>query len=238
MVVIGPHAAMTRGPTLDSMAERWATFDCYGTLVDWNGGIRSTLASLWPDADAASLLQRYHAIEPAVQAREPMTYRRVMAEVLWRLAAAENLVVPDGRGDALADSLPSWPVFPEVSGALRRLRRDGWRLAILSNTDADLLEASIGAIGVRPDAIVVASEIGSYKPQPGHWEAFFARTGADRDGHVHVAASLFHDVEPSARLGLRCVWINRLGEASDLPRAGELPDLRELPDVLGRLVPR
>ncbi len=178
------------------MTERWATFDCYGTLVDWNGGIRSTLASLWPDVDAGSLLQRYHAIEPAVQAREPMTYRRVMAEVLWRLAAAENLVVPGGREDALADSLPSWPVFSEVPRALRRLRRGGWRLAILSNTDADLLDASIGAIGVRPDALVVASEIGSYKPQPGHWESFFAQTRCAPQRHVHVAASLFHDVEP------------------------------------------
>jgi 2-haloacid dehalogenase len=219
------------------MSERWATFDCYGTLVDWNGGIRSTLASLWPDADADSLLQRYHAIEPAVQAREPMTYRRVMAEVLWRLAAAENLALPDGRGDALADSLPSWPVFPEVPGALRALRADGWRIGILSNTDADLLAASTAAIGVQPDATVVASEIASYKPASGHWESFFERTRCARQRHVHVAASLFHDLEPCARLGLRCVWINRLGEASDLPRDGELPDLGGLPALLERLLP-
>jgi FMN phosphatase YigB (HAD superfamily) len=83
----------------------------------------------------------------------------------------------------------------------------------------------------------VASEIGSYKPMPGHWEAFFERTGAPREGHVHVAASLFHDVEPAARLGLRCVWINREGESSDLPRSGELADLSGLPDLLDRLIP-
>lgn len=216
--------------------DRWATFDCYGTLVDWNGGVRTTLASLWPDADADALLLRYHAIEPVIQAREPMTYRRVMAEVLWRLAAVEKLTLPEGRADALAESLPSWRVFPEVPDALRQLQADGWRLAILSNTDSDFLDASIAAIGVEPDARVVASEILSYKPKPAHWEEFFARTGAERDGHAHVAASLFHDVEPCARLGLRCVWINREAETSDVPRAGELTDLAALPRLLGRLV--
>jgi 2-haloacid dehalogenase len=219
------------------VSDRWATFDCYGTLVDWMGGLRSTLASIWPDADADRLLHRYHAIEPAVQAREPMTYRRVMAEVLWRLAAAERLAVPADRAEALGDSLPGWPVFAEVPPSLRTLRERGWRLAILSNTDPDFLSASLHAIGVDVDERVVASEIGSYKPAPGHWETFFARTGADRARHVHVAASLFHDVEPCARLGLRCVWINRLDESTDLPRAAELPDLAGLPERLSRLVP-
>lgn len=229
-----PWRAVLHSPPV---SERWATFDCYGTLIDWMGGIRATLASIWPDADADALLRRYHRIEPAVQAREPMSYRRGMAEVLWRLAASEGLVVPDGRADALAESLPRWPVFPEVPGALRELRERGWRLAILSNTDSDLLDASLAAIGVPPDARVVASEIGSYKPAPGHWEAFFEHTGAAREAHVHVAASLFHDVEPAARLKLRCVWINREDEWSDLPRAGELPDLSGLPGMLEALVP-
>jgi 2-haloacid dehalogenase len=220
-----------------AVSERWATFDCYGTLIDWMGGIRATLASLWPGVDVDELLHLYHRIEPAVQAHEPMTYRRVMSEVLWRIAAAERLVIPDGRTDALAESLPGWPVFPEVPTALRALRERGWRLAILSNTDADLLDASLTAVGVEVDVRVVASDIGSYKPAPGHWETFFDRTGAERERHVHVAASLFHDVEPAARLGLRCVWINRESETSDLPRAGELPDLSALPDLLEDLVP-
>jgi 2-haloacid dehalogenase len=217
--------------------ERWATFDCYGTLVDWRSGIRAVLAELWPAADADLLLRRYHEIEPAVQSGPMLTYRRVMAEVLWRVAAAERLELPPDRTDALASSLPSWPVFGEVPTALRTLRDDGWRLAILSNTDPDLLDASLSAIGVPVDERVVASEIGSYKPAPGHWEHFFERTGADRDRHVHVAASLFHDVAPCAELDLRCVWINRLAEASDLPRAGELRGLTGLPSVLDRLVP-
>lgn len=219
------------------MNERWATFDCYGTLVDWMGGIRGTLARLWPDEDSSALLERYHSIEPAVQAGRGIPYRQVMAETLAGLAEAEGLTVPPGEEDALGRSLPSWPVFPEVSGALSELRARGWRLAILSNTDPDLLEASIAAIGVPVDLRVVASEIGSYKPAPGHWETFFRASEADRGRHVHVAASLFHDVAPCARLGLPCVWINRLGEASDLPRAAELTDLAELPDTLDRLVP-
>lgn len=217
--------------------ERWATFDCYGTLVDWRSGIRGRLASLWPEADADRLLDRYHAIEPSVQAGRGVAYRSVMAETLSGVAAAEGLAVPAGAEDALAESLPSWPVFPEVPAALSELRARGWRLAILSNTDPDLLDASIRAIGVEVDERVVASAIGSYKPAFGHWETFFERTGADRTRHVHVAASLFHDVQPCASLGLPCVWINRLGEASDLPRAGELADLRDLPDTLDRLVP-
>jgi 2-haloacid dehalogenase len=220
------------------VTERWATFDCYGTLVDWMTGIRTTLASLWPDADADALLRRYHTIEPAVQAGERKTYRRVMAEVLWRLAASEDLSLPAGRADALGESLPGWPVFPEVPTALETLRERGWRLAILSNTDPDLLDASLATIGVPADERVVASEIGSYKPAPGHWQTFFARTGASRDRHVHVAASLFHDVQPCAGLGLRCVWINRESQHSDLPRAGELSSLTGLPDLLDSLVPR
>jgi 2-haloalkanoic acid dehalogenase type II len=186
---------------------------------------------------ADALLHLYHRIEPAVQAHEPMPYRRVMAEVLWRVAALERLAIPDGRTDALAESLPTWPVFPEVPDALRALRERGWRLAILSNTDADLLDASLTAIGVEVDVRVVASDIGSYKPAPGHWETFFDRTGAERERHVHVAASLFHDVEPAARLGLPCVWINREAETSDLPRTAELTNLSGLADLLDRLVP-
>lgn len=201
------------------------------------GGIRTTLESLWPDEDPDSLLERYHAIEPTVQASRGVSYRSVMAETLDGVASAAGLIVPAGRRDALGESLASWPVFTEVPDSLTALRERGWKLAILSNTDPDFLDASLEAIGVPVDVLVVASEIGSYKPAFGHWRTFFRRTGADRARHVHVAASLFHDVQPCATLDLRCVWINRLGETSDLPRAGELTDLSELPDTLDELVP-
>jgi 2-haloacid dehalogenase len=219
------------------VGDRWATFDCYGTLVDWMGGIRSTLAELWPAADADALLARYHAIEPVVQEGRGIPYRTVLAEALTKVAAEEGLDLPADRRAALADTLPTWPVFPEVPEALTELRGRGWRLAILSNTDPAFLDASLRAIGVPVDERVVASEIGSYKPAFGHWETFFIRTGADRLRHVHVAASLFHDVQPCAALGLPCVWINRQAETSDLPRAGELTDLTRLPDTLDALIP-
>src|SRR5206468_3803989 len=133
---------------------------------------------------------------------------------------------------SFADTLPDWPVFPEVPQSLTTLKEHGWRLAILSNTDPDLLAASIEAIGVRPDLTITAAEAGSYKPAHGHWKRFFERTGADRARYVHVAASLFHDIAPAAELGFPAAWINRKAEHSDLPRAAELPDLSELPATL------
>ncbi len=217
------------------MSDRWATFDCYGTLVDWMGGIRATLARLWPQADPDALLRRYHEVEPQVQAGRGVAYGQVMSEALARVAEAEHLAVPAGEDDALSVSLPSWPVFAEVPAALAELRERGWRLGILSNTDPEFLDMSLQAIGVPVDMRVVASEIGSYKPAFGHWETFFERTGADRARHVHVAASRFHDLEPCAKLRLPCVWINRQHETSRLPRAGELRDMTELPDTLDAL---
>jgi 2-haloacid dehalogenase len=222
---------------LGFVAERWATFDCYGTLVDWMSGIRATFERLWPEADADELVGRYHSIERRVQAGSGISYRRIMQKGLSGVAAADGLTIPLGEEDALGASLSSWPVFVEVPDALATLRAEGWKLAILSNTDADLLEASLGEIGVPVDHRVVASTIGSYKPAFGHWETFFRETKADRARHVHVAASLFHDIEPCAALGLPAVWINRLRESSDVPRAAELPDLTDLPRSAAALVP-
>jgi 2-haloacid dehalogenase len=222
-----------KGGTLSRMADRWATFDCYGTLVDWNSGIRSELARMFgPDA-APSLLERYHEVEPQVEAEDPgLPYRDVMRLTLARIADP-----PDGDKDALARSLPHWPVFSEVPAALTDARDRGWKLAILSNTDRELIEASKARIGVPFEETVVASEIGSYKPGHRHWNEFFERTSADRERHVHVAASLFHDIAPAREIGLRSVWINRLGERADPEPARELADLARLPDVLDELVP-
>ena len=224
---------MHAGPVSD----RWATFDCYGTLVDWSAGLRETMRRLWPEVDGGTALEVYMRLEPRVQEGRSIPYREVMAETLSGAADELGVVVPQGERDALAESLPTWRVFPDVPAALSALRARGWRLAILSNTDADLLEASIDAIGVEIDERVVASDIGSYKPAIGHWETFFRRTGAERTRHVHVAASLFHDIEPCAKLGLPAVWIDRLGETSSVPRSATLPDLSMLQETLDRLVP-
>ncbi|MGZ5291776.1 MAG: HAD family hydrolase [Actinomycetota bacterium] len=216
--------------------DRWATFDCYGTLIDWLGGIRATLGDLWPEHDAELLLGAYHEIEPEVQRGRAISYREVLTETLERLAHRERLDLAGDERAALADSLPSWPPFPEVPGSLKELRARGWRIAILSNTDPDLLEASLGLIGVDADVRITAAEAGSYKPAPGHWDRFFERTAADRAMHVHVGASVFHDIRPAAELGLTAVWINRLHESSDVPRAAELADLSDLPGTLDELV--
>src|SRR5947209_3527183 len=133
------------------MAARWASFDCYGTLVDWRSGIRSVVSRLWPDADAHELLAAYYRAEPSVQAGRGIPYRRVMAETLALVADTAGGPVPSGEEDALAVALPGWPVFAEVAEALTALRDAGWRLAILSNTDPDLLDSSIDAIGVPGD---------------------------------------------------------------------------------------
>ena len=217
--------------------ERWATFDCYGTLIDWEAGIGGTLARLWPLEDRARLLSHYHGIEPQIQSGSAMSYREVMARALRAVAEVDGLALSRSDGDALGESLPSWPVFPEAPAALAELRSRGWRLGILSNTDPDLLESSLDRIGVAPDLTVTAADAGSYKPAPDHWERFRQRSGSTPEGHVHVAASLFHDIAPAARLGIPAVWINRLGETSDLPRAAELRDLIALPQALDGLVP-
>jgi 2-haloacid dehalogenase len=215
---------------------RWASFDCYGTLVDWNGGIGATLARLWPGADVDALLERYHEIEPRVQLDSAIPYREVLRQALALLAESEGLDLRAAHEYALADSLPTWPPFAEVPDELEELRRRGFRLAILSNTDPDLLAASVARIGVPVDATVTAADAGSYKPAHGHWLRFFEQEDVDRERHVHVAASAFHDLAPAAELGVPAVWINRLGEESDLPRAAELPDLRGLADALEALV--
>jgi 2-haloacid dehalogenase len=213
--------------------ERWATFDCYGTLVDWTGGVRVELARVFGEDAADDRAARLEQIEPELQRDGTLTYREVLTEAMRRLGA------PAGAEHALAESLPTWRAFPEVPGALTEARRRGWKLAILSNTDDDFIAASQVQIGVPFDEIVVSQEIGSYKPAHRHWEEFFARTHAAPEAHVHVAASLFHDVAPCAELGLRCVWVNRLAEdRGALDAAAELTDLFSLPETLDDLVPR
>jgi len=198
--------------------QRWATFDCYGTLIDWNAGIGAVLERLWGVEQAPRLLERYHALEPEVEAEEYRSYGEVMTLTLERIAEEVGYGIPEGESGMLAQSLPEWPPFPEVPDALRELRHRGWNLVILSNSDRRL---------------IVESE----KPAHAHWERFFELTTADKKHHVHVAASLFHDIAPARELGLRSVWINRLDEDTDPEPDRELTDLSALPDTLDELVP-
>ena len=242
--------------------ERWATFDCYGTLIDWNSGIRDELERLWPpaakdeeepeepdgeegedgpgdgepaepepDPEIEAKLRSYHQVEPELQRNGKLTYREVMTEAMRRLGA------PAGEEGGLAASLPSWKPFWEVSAALEEARKRGWRLAILSNSDPDLVAASIDQIGVPFDEVIVASEIGSYKPAFLHWLEFQARTRVDRRRHVHVGASSYHDIVPASKLRIPNIWINRVGEPALTAPTRERQDLVDLADILDELIP-
>jgi 2-haloacid dehalogenase len=203
------------------VSPRYATFDCYGTLIDWNSGLRAALGS-------AELLERYHELEPEFERENPsLSYRQVLTEVARRIGA------PDP--EAPARTLPDWEPFPEVRAALERSRAAGWGLVILSNTDRDFIEASMKRIAVPFERAIVASEIGSYKPALGHWRAFEREFGRLPD--VHVAASLLHDIAPANELGLKSIWVNRLGEAPGPRPTRELPDLARLPEVLDEFAP-
>ena len=216
--------------------DRWATFDCYGTLIDWNGGIGRELERLFGADQVARLLHAYHELEREIEHAEPTArYRDVLTAALVGLAARESVSLDPGEHDALARSLPQWEPFPDVRAALEDARARGWRLAILSNTDRDYIDASIDRIGVPFELSIVASEIGSYKPAHKHWETFEGKTGAPRTAHVHVAASLYHDIAPATELGLRTVWINRLGEDADPEPNVELHSLTGLGDALDSL---
>jgi 2-haloalkanoic acid dehalogenase type II len=210
--------------------ERWATFDCYGTLIDWNGGVRRELARIFGEERADAQLARYHEIEPTLQAGGERRYREVMTEAMSLLGA------PEGEEGALAAALPGWGPFPEVRRALEEVRSGGWKLALLSNTDRDFIDASMAQIDVPFELAIVASEIGSYKPRHRHWLQFLEETGAPRDAHVHVAQSHYHDIVPANELGLQSIWINRYGERHKPPPSRELGDLSLLPGTLDELV--
>jgi 2-haloalkanoic acid dehalogenase type II len=208
--------------------ERWATFDCYGTLIDWDGGIHDELARVFGEERADVQLARYHELEPELEADGARSYREVLTEAMRRLGA------PPEEQDSLARSLPGWRPFPEVPEALAEARTGGWKLAILSNTDRDFIDASMERLGVPFELAVVASEIGSYKPALGHWQAFEEQAGRHPD--VHVGASLFHDIAPATELGLPSVWVNRLGEHAEPEPTREIGDLAPLPRVLDQMV--
>jgi 2-haloacid dehalogenase len=218
-------------------ADRWATFDCYGTLIDWDAGITATLADLFGADDAGRLRDRYHAIEPEVQAEAYRTYREVLDLVAAAIAAERGAALSGERATAMSRSLATWPAFPEVPAALADARGRGWRLAILSNCDRDLIATSLPKLGVPFDDVIVAEDVGAYKPAPAHWQRFDERHPDARGRHVHVGASRFHDIAAAADLGLPSVWINRVGEPADARAGATLSDLSGLPAALDALLP-
>ena len=190
------------------------TFDCYGTLVDWERGISEAFAAAaradGVALEVAAVLRAYHEVEPRVQAERYRRYRDVLALTARGVADRLGWTLPPGRESFLAESLPSWPPFPDTNDALRRLKGAGHRLIILSNVDDDLLAGTRHHLAVEFDAVITAEQVGSYKPAPGHFEAARKRIGGAP--WLHVAQSYFHDVQPARALGVPTAWINRKGE--------------------------
>jgi 2-haloacid dehalogenase len=194
---------------------RWATFDCFGTLVDWRHGIATGIDLLFPGR-GVELLEVYNRIEPRVQAEVPgRRYREVLAESLRRTAAEAGLELLPDDASVLGTGLPYWPVFPDTRAALTALREAGWRLALLTNCDRDLIGETQRRLAVPIDAIVTAEDAGEYKPGHAHFARFAASFGATPENWVHVAQSHFHDMVPAQALGIPRVWVNRRGESHD-----------------------
>jgi 2-haloacid dehalogenase len=210
-------------------AIRWATFDCFGTLVDWRHGIANGIDLLFP-GQGWTLLEVYNGHEPAVQTEFPgMRYREVMAEALRRTARDARLDLRADDAHVLGDTIAYWPVFPEVAVNLTRLREAGWRIALLTNCDQDIIGETQRRLGAPVDAVVTAEMVGSYKPNHNHFTRFAESFGATRDSWVHIAQSYFHDMQPAKALDVPRVWINRQAAEHDPSIADAvLPDLHGL----------
>lgn len=214
------------------------TFDCYGTLIDWETGISRAFAEAAAAdgrrLDPAAVLEAYAEEEPVVEAESYRRYGDVLTETARRVAARLGWPLSGERARFLAESLPGWPPFPDTNPALERLAAAGYRLGILSNVDDDLLEATRRhfTVGFDTRLIVTAQQVGSYKPAAGHFETARQRIGGSR--WLHAAQSYFHDVVPARALGIPVAWINRKGEAAaDGGRADyEFRTLAELADWL------
>jgi 2-haloacid dehalogenase len=203
--------------TIDFGAFEALTFDCYGTLIDWETGILAALrpvllahgvagASVSDDA----LLERFGAHESAVEAGPYRRYREVLGEVLGRLGSDLGFVPAAGESAAFGASVGEWPPFPDSSAALASLQRR-LRLGVITNCDDDLFAASAERLGIAFDWVVTAQQVHAYKPNLRNFEVAFGVLGLPRDRILHVAQSLFHDHVPAKALGLTTVWVDRRG---------------------------
>jgi putative hydrolase of the HAD superfamily len=195
---------------------RALSFDCYGTLIDWETGIVNALQpwTAWRGVDrsASELLELYGEHESRIEAEHPaMPYPEVLAEVMRHVAASLDLDVSDVECVEFGASVAAWPAFADTALALRRLK-ERYRLIIVSNVDRASFARSNRRLGVEFDLVITAEDVGSYKPALGHFDALFEQLptlGVERGELLHVAQSLFHDHEPARRLGLPSVWIDR-----------------------------
>lgn len=210
------------------------TFDCYGTLIDWESGIAGAFQNAAREngitLQSDDILRTYSTMEAAVEREEYLPYREVLTESALRAARLLGWTSTDGT--FLPESLPSWQPFADTNPALERLRAAGYRLGILSNVDDDLLAETRRHFTVDFDLIITAQQVRSYKPAPGHFLAARERIGSAR--WLHAAQSNFHDVVPANAMNIATAWVNRRGQTA-LPGGiptYEVPDLAGLADLL------
>lgn len=222
------------------------SFDCYGTLIDWEAGLLSTLRSIFrrhgANPDDQQILESYATAETDIEAGGYHPYRQVLREVLVRLGQQYGFSPDSGELDEFSVSIKDWPPFADSSEALAALQRK-YKLVILSNIDDDLFQYSARRLGIDFDAVFTAQQIGSYKPSEGNFRYLLENAGLPRERILHVAQSLFHDIAPAKRVGLATVWVNRRSGqagagATPLAQAEpdlEVPDLRTLATLAGVL---
>jgi len=190
-------------------ASRWLTFDCYGTLADWNSCMLSALEPV-AGPQAGPLLAAYHRAESILEAGPSWRpYREILTEGLALAARRTGVALPAGGAGALAAAWPGMEIFDDAAEALADLVRSGWQLAILTNCDDDLFESTAAKLPVPFEVVVTAPQVRSYKPDLGHFRRFAELTGATPASWIHVANSWVHDIAPAARMGLRSVWVDR-----------------------------
>lgn len=218
------------------MAGRWLTFDCFGTLIDWRHGIRTTGELLFPGRGDA-FLDAYIALEAEVEREGTFKrYRAVLAETTRRAARQLELDLKADDSTALVSTIPHWPPFADVGPALGQLRREGWTFALLTNCDRDLIAQTQRRLPASFDAVVTAEDVSAYKPHHAHFTLFQSTFGSSADAWIHVAQSYFHDIRPAHDLGIPRVWVNRQGEKDDPSLADAvISGLAELPAAVARL---
>lgn len=218
--------------TVDFSRFEVLTFDCYGTLIDWETGIAAGLRRVLERRGIAvgneELLELYARHEAAVEAGPYAPYREVLARSLRGVCAELRIEPTAAEEAAFGGSVGDWPAFADSSGALTRLA-SRYRLAVITNCDDDLFAASNRRLGVTFDWVITAQQVGSYKPSERNFEVAFERIGVPRERILHVAQSLFHDHVPAKRLGLATAWIDR---RHDRPGSGATPPASATPDVV------
>ncbi|MYI56559.1 MAG: haloacid dehalogenase type II [Acidimicrobiia bacterium] len=219
---------------LDFSRFEWLSFDCYGTLVDWETGISTAvgevLTSHGVHRSRQEILALFAEIEPEVQdSQHYLEYRRVLQRVMERIGTGLGIRLDESDLACLADSLPAWPVFPDVAGALNTLKGH-YKLAVISNVDDDLFAGTAQALGIGFDAVVTAEQARSYKPNLHNFHLASVRMAVSRTAWLHAAESLYHDIGPANRLGVKSVWVNRPGRGGATRATSAVPDL-VVPDL-------